>query len=199
MAKSYNTQIDIKQVQPAFSITGFVLMLLAGFTGAMVATYVLPTWLPRTHSIGYWTGSQSILVPVPRKCIYCLLASMVINNFGVGITNKLAARWPGLPPAIELHQFSSILGLVFVIFHGLILLGDQYINFQFLQLLIPFSTSSFKPLTVGLRWTGSIPVGAPGDQFLYPQEIGNQNLEIDPFLEFFDVPLCVGARDNDRN
>lgn len=154
MATISNEQIDINQVQPTFSFTGFLVMLLAALTGAVAAIYVLPSWLPGlTASVTgpdlkvFWYLSRASAFTA-----YLLLwLSMV---FGVGITNKLATRWPGLPPAIELHQYTSILGLVFVVFHGLILLGDQYINYRLVQILIPFATSSYKPLIVGLGQLG---------------------------------------------
>jgi predicted ferric reductase len=70
--------------------------------------------------------------------------------FGVGVTNKLATRWPGLAKTNELHQYVSILGIAFGLFHGMILLGDQYMNFALWQVLLPFSTASYRPLAVGL-------------------------------------------------
>ena len=73
---------------------------------------------------------------------------------GLGITNKLAQIWPGGPSAFALHEYSSLLGLAFVIFHALFLLGDHYINFNLLQLLVPFSTQAYQPFWVGLGQTG---------------------------------------------
>jgi len=79
---------------------------------------------------------------------YLLLwLSMIL---GTGITNKLGALWPGLPSTIEMHEYTSILGLAIGIFHGLILLGDHYINFSLVQVLVPFSTASYKPVAVGI-------------------------------------------------
>jgi predicted ferric reductase len=69
---------------------------------------------------------------------------------GVGVTNKIAARWPGLAKANELHQFVSIFGLALGLFHGLILLGDQYSNFKLVQILVPFTTTTYRPFGVGL-------------------------------------------------
>jgi predicted ferric reductase len=41
------------------------------------------------------------------------------------------------------------LGLAFALFHGLILLGDRYINFTVVQVFVPFATASYRP-----TWTG---------------------------------------------
>jgi len=51
--------------------------------------------------------------------------------------------------AIDIHEFTSLLGLSLATFHGVILLWDQYVSFTWSSLLIPFS-SSFHPFLVGL-------------------------------------------------
>ena len=42
------------------------------------------------------------------------------------------------------------MGLLFALFHALILIGDQFLHLGILNVLIPFATSSYKPLWVGL-------------------------------------------------
>jgi predicted ferric reductase len=44
----------------------------------------------------------------------------------------------------------SLLGLAYAVFHALVILGDHYINFTLLQLLIPFSTTDYRPFWVGI-------------------------------------------------
>jgi hypothetical protein len=51
---------------------------------------------------------------------------------------------------VDLHQFSGLLGLAFAIFHGAILLGDRYMGYTPLQLLLPFASLDYRPLAVGL-------------------------------------------------
>ncbi len=62
--------------------------------------------------------------------------------FGLVITNRFARVWPGGPVAFDLHQFTSLLGLAFAVFHGFILLGDQYVGYTLAQILIPFTTKT---------------------------------------------------------
>lgn len=76
--------------------------------------------------------------------------SMVL---GISITSRLARVWPGGPTAGDLHEHAILLGIVFALLHGLVLLGDQYIGFTLPQILIPF-TSSYLPLWVGLGQIG---------------------------------------------
>jgi predicted ferric reductase len=61
----------------------------------------------------------------------------------------MARVWPGGPTAFDLHQFTSLLGLAFALFHGIILLGDQYINYTPLQLLVPFGSINYQQFWVG--------------------------------------------------
>jgi predicted ferric reductase len=79
---------------------------------------------------------------------YVLLwASMAL---GVSITNKLARFWPGGPTAFDLHQYLSWLGLGFMVVHVLTLLGDVYIGNTIAEWLIPFASSKYEQLWVGI-------------------------------------------------
>lgn len=70
--------------------------------------------------------------------------------FGLLLSGKIAKYFPGAFTANDLHQFISITGLVTGLFHGLLLMGDKYIHFSLVQVLLPFATSNYKPLWVGL-------------------------------------------------
>lgn len=127
-----------------------LLVMAAVVMGTLMAAIYLPAWQPSLAiSImgdspkAYWFLSRSSALVA-----YSLLwISMV---FGLVITNQLARIWPGGPTAFDLHQFVSILGLAFSLFHGLILLGDNYVNLKPTQILVPFTTLTYKPFWVGL-------------------------------------------------
>ena len=118
--------------------------------GSLVAVFVLPGWLPGPKA--------SLFGPSPRAYWYLSRASAVVAYillwlsmaFGVAITNRLARLWPGDPTAYDIHQHASLLGLAVALFHGLILVGDQYTHFGLVQVLLPFTTASYRPLWVGL-------------------------------------------------
>jgi predicted ferric reductase len=69
---------------------------------------------------------------------------------GLTITNKMARLWPGAPAAFAIHEYVSLLGLAFAVFHAIVILGDHYINFTLLQLLVPFSTKDYRPFWIGM-------------------------------------------------
>jgi hypothetical protein len=68
---------------------------------------------------------------------------------GLGITNKLVRVWPGAPSAFAVHQFTSLLGLAFAAYHGLVLMGDHFVDFSLPRLLIPFSIA-YETFWIGL-------------------------------------------------
>jgi predicted ferric reductase len=150
------TQLQSTEPNPESAMSGrsAVVVLLAAALGITAAVLVLPNWLPdlagsmvgSTPKVFWYLSRSTALVSMG-----ILWASMML---GVGITNKMARMWPGAPAAFALHEYLSLLGLGFAAFHGLILLGDHYANFSLSQILIPFTTSNFHPLGVGLGQLG---------------------------------------------
>jgi DMSO/TMAO reductase YedYZ heme-binding membrane subunit len=69
---------------------------------------------------------------------------------GLVITNRMARAWPGGPTVSDLHEYASLLGLAFAAIHALSLLGDHYIGYSLAQLLVPFASTAYRPLEVGL-------------------------------------------------
>jgi predicted ferric reductase len=144
---------SIEDAQPRVSPQAFFLYLLAAIWGVVIGVLLLQTVLPGM--------TQSILAAQPKVFWFLSRASAFTAYgllwfsmvMGVGVTNKMAARWPGLGKTNELHQFVSILGIAFGLFHGLILLGDQYFAFKLAQVLVPFTVTGYRPFVVGLGQT----------------------------------------------
>ncbi len=152
MTDQVNNSTDYER--SSVNISSFVLVLMAMSVGMLLAVVVLPLWAPNialsltgVDPKAYWFLSRATAF----VGLGLLWLSMAL---GLGITNKLAQIWPGGPTAFALHEYTSLLGLAFVIFHALFLLGDHYINFNLLQLLVPFSTQAYQPFWVGLGQTG---------------------------------------------
>ncbi|MGA9397971.1 MAG: ferric reductase-like transmembrane domain-containing protein [Anaerolineaceae bacterium] len=144
----------IEYDKSSINFSSFILVMLAMAVGMLLAVVVLPLWAPNiafsligTDPKAYWFLSRA----TGFVALGLLWLSMAL---GLGITNKLAQIWPGGPTAFALHEYTSLLGLAFVVFHALFLLGDHYINFSLLQLVVPFSTRAYQPFWVGLGQTG---------------------------------------------
>ncbi|HEX2998378.1 MAG TPA: hypothetical protein VHP14_26365, partial [Anaerolineales bacterium] len=140
--------------ESSITIESFLLIFLAILTGLLAAILLLPVWLPNlaTSLLGespkvYWYLSRATAF----VSLTILWLSMAL---GIGITNKMARLWPGAPAAFAVHEYVSILGMAFALFHALVLLGDRYINFTFAQILVPFATVDYRPLWVGVGQIG---------------------------------------------
>ena len=140
------------EAEPPIDAVSWLAAALVGVAlgfGAVTAFTALPIWAPALQNSfggaqphGFWYLSRA-----SAFVAYALLwLSMAL---GVAISNKMARVWPGGPTAFSLHEYASLLGLVFAAFHALILLGDHYIGFTLQQTLTPFA-SAYRPLEVGL-------------------------------------------------
>lgn len=144
-------QLDTQPVSSAGTPWVTLLAILIGLAAAIL---ILPAWMPNitasllgTDDKFYWYLSRATAFVG-----YGLL--WMSMSMGIMITNKMARVWPGGPTAAELHQHTSLLGLAFGLVHGLLLMGDQYINFSLAQVLTPFTTASYLPQWVGLGQLG---------------------------------------------
>ncbi len=106
-------------------------------------------WLgaaPAADSRVYWYMARSAGIVA-----YLLLWGSVAA--GIAISNKLLNGLVKPAAVFEVHKTLSILALIVGMFHGFILLGDTYMNFSVLDLLIPFH-SAYQPFWVGLGILG---------------------------------------------
>jgi predicted ferric reductase len=150
-----NSQNNVNPPDSDFSLSSEIistvfLVLIAASIGLLLSAVVLTFWIPGL--------SASVLGPEPKVFWYVSRAMAIVAfvilwfsmAWGLLLSGRLALRWPGMAAANELHQFTSLLGLGFGLLHGLLLLGDHYINFSLVQVLVPFATESYRPLWVGL-------------------------------------------------
>lgn len=148
------TPSEMTPEESSVSLSTFLSLFLAMTFGLLLALLVLPRWMPgMAFSL---SGDQPrAFWYLARASSFAAMALLWISMaLGIGISNKMARLWPGAPAAFAIHEYVSLLGLAFVLFHALILLGDHYIGFTLVQLLMPFSTSSYRPLWVGLGQIG---------------------------------------------
>lgn len=139
-AQSVVVQPPADDLQSSVALSTFFTLLVAAVLGAFAAVVALPQWLPGL--------SASLLGSEPKAYWYLSRSSALVAFgllwlsmlLGLSITSKAARIWPGGPTIFDAHQFTSLLGLVFGLFHGLILLGDAYIDYSLAQVLLPFAS-----------------------------------------------------------
>jgi predicted ferric reductase len=141
---------EAELLTPALGLRRALLLLVSGAVGALLAVLLVPVLVPGLAGSlagpspkGYWYLSRAA-----GLAAYLLLWLSVV--LGLLVSSKLSRLWPGGPTAVDLHQFSSVLGLAFSLFHALILLGDRYIRLDLAQLVLPFGAAPYRPLETGL-------------------------------------------------
>jgi len=135
--------------QPAVTIPVAIAALSVFILTALATVYLLPGAVPAL--------TQSMVGDQPKAFWYLSRTSAFVAFVqlwlsmvtGLLISNQLALVWHGGPTMFDLHRYTSLLSLGFVLFHALILLGDQYIKYTLVQIAMPF-TGNFKPLWVGV-------------------------------------------------
>ena len=171
MLKPVTNEKEFNSIEPEMPL-GIALLLLFGVAvGTIVTVLALQTWWPGLY--------QSLLGSQPKAYwdlartsgIVAYLLIWLSVAFGLIITDRFARHWPGGPVAFDLHQFASLVGLAFAVFHGLILLGDHYIGYTLLQILIPFATSA-QPFWVGLGQLALYALIPITFSFYYRRQIG---------------------------
>ena len=142
------------EYESSVNIQSFMLFVFAVTVGLLVAIVFLPIWMP---NMAFSIGGQ-----YPKAFWYLARATAFVSlsllwlsmALGLGITNKMARLWPGAPATFAIHEYVSLLGMAFALFHALVLLGDHYINFTLAQVLMPFATVDYRPFWVGIGQLG---------------------------------------------
>ena len=83
------------------------------------------------------------------------------------------------------------MGLAFALFHALILMGDKYINYDLAQVLVPFNSTGYKPVWVGLGQIGFYLLGLVGLSFYVRRRLGNRSWRLIHYLSFLTFMLAL--------
>lgn len=167
-------------------------LLIGGvFVGAALALITIPTWVP---------GLAASLVGVEPKAAWYLSRASAFVAFvllwvsmvsGLIITNKMARVWPGVFTAFDLHQYTSLLGLGFAAFHALVLLGQGYITYGLVQILVPFAATDYRPLWVGLGQIAFYICILVTFTFYIRKQIGNRTWHLIHLLSYAMFALAL--------
>ena len=168
-----------------------LICMLAIIAGTLLAAQILPAWLPQL--------STSLLGAEPKAYWFISRGSAIVGfillwmsmALGLVITNKIARVWPGGPTAFELHEYVSLLGMGFVLFHGLILMGDHYINYNLAQVLLPFASQNYRPFWVGLGQLGLYTWVVVNGSFYIRRKIGTRTWRLIHFVSFATFAMAM--------
>jgi predicted ferric reductase len=145
---------DPPEYESTIGAQTFLSVLLAMAVGTLAAVVILPSWMPHLATSLLGSDPKAFWYLSRGTSFVAMSLLWVSMALGLGITNKMARAWPGAPAAFAIHEYVSLLGLIFAIFHALVLMGDHYIAFTLAQIVVPFTTVGYKPLFVGLGQLG---------------------------------------------
>lgn len=184
------SEINFEERESMISWKVMLTTFLAVIAGVWLAAVIIPMWLPGmvdsilgedTKVFWYLSRGSAIIAYV------LLWFSMIL---GLLMTNRLTRLWPGPAVSNEFHEFISILGLAFVLVHAFILMGDPYIHYQFLQVLVPFTSFDYRPFWVGLGQIGFYLWFVLVISFYVRKKIGTRTWRL---LHFFSFIAFLGA------
>ncbi len=167
----------------ALSVQSFLFILLAMSVGAFAAVLILPAWLPNIANSIFGADVKAFWYISRGSGFVCLSLLWLSMALGLLVTNKIAKFWPGVPASFAIHEYVSLLGLGFIILHGVVLMGDKYINFDLFSILMPFA-SGYEPFWVGLGQLGFYGILLLSLSFYVRKQIGQKTWRALHYLSF---------------
>jgi predicted ferric reductase len=157
---------------------------LAAVGGAALAITLLPTLAPQM-ALTMEGGGGSVFWLLSRSSAFVafglLWGSMML---GLAITSRVARIWPGGPAAFDVHQHLSLLALGMMVFHALILLGDAYMRYTLIAILVPFASLTYRPEWVGLGQLAIYMMACVAGSFYVRKRLGQRAWRAIHFLSF---------------
>ncbi len=187
-ANSSNEMIQNESSLSLFTFVGFLLAVGLGVFGAVV---LLPFLAPALSQSLFGANPKAYWYLSRGSAIVALCLLWVSMALGLLITNKMSRLWPGAPAAFAIHEYVSLLGIAFAMFHALILMGDHYINYSLGQILMPFGSANYKPLVVGVGQIGFYVWLIISASFYVRQYIGSKLWKLIHFASFFTFVVAL--------
>lgn len=175
---------DPAETLPPVSLQSVLLLFLTILAGALLAINLAPLWVPAVNSSVSGSEPKVFWFLSRGSAIAAYWILWLAMCMGVVITNKMAQIWPGIPPAYEIHQYTSLLGMGFALFHALILIGDRYIAYTLPQVLIPFAGQDYRPVWVGIGQAAFYIWGVVNASFYIRKRIGKNAWRLVHFASY---------------
>lgn len=121
-------------------IVGLAVVALVDAIG--VRAGVVPGLIPRSDGPWLWISSRA-------AGVVAFLALAVNVAFGLLVSTGAADRWVRRKHSVDIHRWLSAATLALTAVHALLLVGDGFVRFDLIDLLVPFA-GPFRPIAVGL-------------------------------------------------
>ena len=140
-----NTTIENKPSKQGLTFGHVLWMFLGAIGGIGAAYYLLPIWQPGISASIIGTDVKMFWFLSRASAIIAYIFLWLSMMMGLMFTTRMGKLWPGLAITSEMHKFVSLLGIGFAVFHGLILMGDSYLQPTLGQVLLPFNNFPYRP------------------------------------------------------
>ncbi len=181
--RAMSQSFDFEEYPPAMALEAVILMLMAAALGAIIAVFIIPMWLPGLALSLFGPSTKAYWYLARSSGVTAYLLFWISMVMGVAMTNKMARIWPGGPTAFDAHQYTSLLGITFALFHAIILLGDEYIKSSLGDVFTPFAYD-YRPLWVGVGQIAFYVITIVAFSFYVRQVIGRRVWRLLHYLSF---------------
>jgi sulfoxide reductase heme-binding subunit YedZ len=175
------TDSDPKPSLRGIIVSIFVVVALSLL--GLLSLAVIGYYLPETSTKAYWFISRSSGI-----------VAYVLITIGVlwGLVQSGALFRTRVPPvlALGLHSYLNWIGIGFAALHGIILIGDGYINIDLARVLMPF-ISTYRPIPVGLGIVGFYLMLLLSLSFYARPHLGQKNFRLLHYASFLVFALVT--------
>ena len=156
------------------SMTGLALALVGLALGARLG--MVAVTLPRPEGQGLWYVSRAAGITA-----YVALALATV--WGLLLSTSVADAVVSRGRSLEAHRWLSAAMLALSVAHAVPLLGDRYIGFDILDVIVPF-LAPYRPMAVGLGIIGLYLALAVYGSFWLRSHLGQRGWRAVHFLSF---------------
>jgi len=127
-----------------WALAGTVVGLIGGWLVVSTAARLgnVSVNLERADTHWFWYVSRAAGI----SAYVALTLSMV---WGLLLSTGVADAWIARGRSVELHKWISAVALALIVAHALVLVGDPYVRFDLLDVIVPFA-SEYRRLAVAL-------------------------------------------------
>ncbi|MCK6589295.1 MAG: ferric reductase-like transmembrane domain-containing protein [Polyangiaceae bacterium] len=163
-----------KRIALGVALGGFLLLVL---DAVAVRIGVAPGAIPKLAGTSLWVTSRAAGVTA-------FLALTLDVVFGLFVSTGAADRLISRARSIEVHRWLSTVALTMTGVHALALLGDRFVRFDVLDLLIPF-LSSYRSFAVALGVLAAYGALIVHESFSWRKRIGAKTWRRLHYVSFF--------------
>ena len=170
-----------RRAVPVGIVLGTGLLVLGLTLATRLGLVAVPFDRPDTHLFWYVGRAAGISA-------YLALTLSVV--WGLLVSTGVADSWVARARSVDVHRWISAVGVGLTVGHAVVLLGDRFVGFDALDLLVPF-LAPYRPVAVGLGVLANYGLVVVFGSFWLRRRIGQRGWRIAHYLAFPTVVLAT--------